>query len=286
MLQTHSLNDNLRACCERCFGLCCTALYFSSSEGFPTDKEAGQPCPNLEQDFRCRVYANLWTSGLKGCTAFDCFGAGQKVSQDTYGGQDWRKVPESAEQMFEAFLIMRQLYEMLWYLAQALTLPAARPIHEALCAVLEETGRLTNYDPISLVSLDVPTHRTKVNTLLVKTSELVRSETRSGITVHSGRQKTWGPGAWKLGADLCAKDLRGYDLRGANLRGACLIAADLRGLDLSGTDLLGSDFRDTDIRGTDLTESIFLTQAQINTARGDDCTKLPALLKRPAHWRE
>ena len=73
-------------------------------------------------------------------------------------------------------------------------------------------------------------------------------------------------------------------MRGENLRGAYLIAADLRGLDLSGADLIGADLRDADLRGADLTNSIFLTQAQINTAMGDTGTKLPLSIARPTHW--
>ena len=86
---------NLRADCENCFGLCCVALYFSASEGFPLDKDAGQPCLNLQSDFRCCVHKSLIERGLKGCIAFDCFGAGQKVAQISFGGRDWREVPES-----------------------------------------------------------------------------------------------------------------------------------------------------------------------------------------------
>ena len=113
--------ENLKVDCGKCFGFCCVALYFSSSEGFPTDKDAGVPCPNLQSDFSCAIHKNLREKGLKGCTAFDCFGAGQKVAQVTFGGHDWRQAPPSAKQMFEAFLIMRQLHEMLWYLTEALT---------------------------------------------------------------------------------------------------------------------------------------------------------------------
>ena len=112
---------NLRADCENCFGLCCVALYFSASEGFPIDKDAGQPCLNLQPDFRCGVYKSLGEQGLKGCIAFDCFGAGQKVSQVSFSGRDWMRIPESAEQMFKVFLIMRQLHELLWYLTEELT---------------------------------------------------------------------------------------------------------------------------------------------------------------------
>ena len=270
---------NLRADCKNCFGLCCVALYFSASEGFPIDKDAGQPCLNLQPDFRCCVHKSLRERGLKGCLAFDCFGAGQKVSKVSFGGHDWRKVPESAKQMFKVFLIMRQLHELLWYLTEALTLQPARSIHGALRSMLGETERLTHLSPDYLMELDVAVHRADVNALLLKTSELVRAEARSGHNAHSGRQKNFG-----RGANLIAADLRKIDLRGANLRGACLIAADLRGTDLSGTDFIGADFRDADIRGADLTKSIFLTQAQVAAAKGDTSTKLPSQLTRPKHW--
>jgi len=35
--------QNLKADCGNCFGLCCVALYFAASEGFPNDKKQGQP---------------------------------------------------------------------------------------------------------------------------------------------------------------------------------------------------------------------------------------------------
>lgn len=270
---------NLRADCGNCFGLCCVALYFSSMEGFPIDKAAGQPCLNLQPDFRCCVHKNLKDQGLKGCITFDCFGAGQKVAQVSFGGHDWRKEPKSAQQMFEVFLIMRQLHELLWYLTEALTLQPARPMHGALSTMHDETERFTHLSPDSLLKLDVAVHRAKVNTLLQRTSELVRAEAHYGKKAHSGHQKTFGQRP-----DLVAADLRRIDLRGADLRGACLIAADLRGTELIGTDFIGADFRDADIRGANLTKSIFLTQAQMNAAKGDASTKLPSFLTRPTHW--
>lgn len=272
--------SNLRADCEKCFGLCCVSLYFSASEGFPTDKDAGIPCLNLQPDFRCAVHKSLTKRGYKGCLAFDCFGAGQKVAQFSYGGHDWRKDTESAQQMYEVFLIMRQLHELLWYLTEGLSLDQAHSIRSSLSSLIDETERLTHLSPGALMELDVAAHRADVNTLLLKTSELVRAEARRGQKPHSGRQKSFG-----RGADLIGLDLRRIDFRGANLRGAYLIAADLRGTDLSGADLIGADFRDTDLRGADLSESIFLTQAQLNSAKGDFSTKLPSTLTRPWHWQ-
>lgn len=271
--------SNLHADCEHCFGLCCVALYFSASEGFPMDKELGEPCPNLQSDFRCCIHENLMEQTLKGCMAFECFGAGQKVSEVSFGGNDWRSVPQSSKQMFEVFLIMRQLHELLWYLTEALGLQQACSIQDALRSMLYETERLTCLKPDIIMALDIPKHRAEVNTLLLRVSELVRGEVQGGKKQYLGRKKTFG-----RRADLMAADLRNSDLSGADLRGVCLIAADLRGADLMGTDLIGADFRDADIRGTDLSKSIFLTQAQINAAKGDMNTKLPPSLSRPTHW--
>ena len=262
---------SLRADCERCFGLCCVAPAFSASADFAIDKGAGQACPNLQSDFRCGIHKRLRQQGFPGCTVYDCFGAGQKVTQVTFGGQDWRRAPRTAEQMFEVFPIMRQLHELLWYLTEALTLQPARSLHGELSLALEETERLTRHSADSLMELDVAAHRRDVNALLLRTSELVRAEAR--------RQKKD-----RRGADLIGADLRGADLRGANLRGAYLIGADLRGADLRVADLIGADFRAADLRGADLTGSIFLTQSQLNAAKGDTDTKLPPSLTRPTHW--
>lgn len=270
---------NLRADCGNCFGLCCAALYFSASEGFPCDKEAGQACPNLQSDFRCRVHKSLVKQGFKGCAAFDCFGAGQKVSRVSYHGQDWRKFPESAQQMFKAFLVMRQLHELLWYLTEALTIQLACSIHSEINYLLDKTEQLTHLSTESLIRLDVAGHRANVNPLLLKASEFVRTGVSSQEKAFTGRRKIFTPGA-----DLIAADLRRMNMKGANLRGACLIAADLRGCDLSGTDFIGADLRDTDLRGADLSKSIFLTQAQVNAAKGDSYTKLPTSLTHPKYW--
>jgi uncharacterized protein YjbI with pentapeptide repeats len=88
----------------------------------------------------------------------------------------------------------------------------------------------------------------------------------------------------RKGADLIGANLKGADLRGANLRGAYLIGADLTGADLRVADLTGADLRDADLGGADLTESIFLTQSQLNAAKGNADTKLPPQFTRPTHW--
>ncbi|MFG2755258.1 pentapeptide repeat-containing protein [Streptomyces wuyuanensis] len=262
----------LRADCGDCFALCCVALPFSASADFAVDKPAGRPCGNLRDDFRCGIHSRLRGSGFSGCTVYDCFGAGQKVSQVTFGGRSWQQDPDSARRMFDVFPVMRQLHELLWYLTAALRLTAARPVHSAARALRDEIEAVTLRDAEVLLATDVAALRGRTGELLLRASALTRAEAKPG----RGRNRR--------GADLLGAGLARADLHGADLRGACLIAADLSGADLRLADLLGADLRDTDLSGADLTGSIFLTQPQLQQARGDATTRLPSGLHRPAHW--
>ena len=265
--------DGLRADCANCFALCCVAPAFTASVDFAIDKGAGRACPNLrQQDFACGIHTRLRDEGFRGCTVYDCFGAGQQVSQVTFGGRDWRQAPTTARQMFEVFPVMRDLHELLRYLTEALSLPAARSVHGELRAALDRTRALTLERPDTLRRTDVPALRAEVNVLLLRSSELARAEARGG------RRRD------HRGADLIGAKLRGADLRGANLRGAYLIGADLNGADLRNADVIGVDFRDADLRGANLTGALFLIQSQLDAAVGDAATVLPSALGRPGHW--
>ncbi|MET8893811.1 pentapeptide repeat-containing protein [Streptomyces albogriseolus] len=261
----------MRADCSACFGLCCVALPFARSADFAHDKPAGRPCGHLRDDFGCGIHARLRDEGYRGCTVFDCFGAGQKVAQVTFGGTDWRRDPGSASAMFAVFPVMRQLHELLAYTTEALDLPAARPVHRELRRALARIEELTRGDAESVVALDVNALRGEVNPLLLRASELTRS-------------RVPGRGKDHRGADLMGARLSGADLRGASLRGALLVGADLTKADLRGADLIGADLRGADLSGADLTGTLFLTQAQLDAARGDASTTLPPSLGRPAHW--
>ena len=262
---------SLRADCESCFGLCCVVPAFSASADFAITKKAGHPCPNLSPDFRCGIHTRLRDEGFRGCTVYDCFGAGQKVSQVTFGGADWRQAPLTAKQMFKVFPIMRDLHELLWYLSEALTLQGAGPLLTQLGLALAETEHLTYLSPDELIQLDLGEHRQVVNDLLLATSELLRAEFRKE------RKEL-------RGADLIGANLAGADLTGSSLRGAYLIGADLSYADLRMADLTGADLRGADIKGADLSDSIFLIQSQVDSAKGDSGTTLPASLTHPRHW--
>ncbi|HVV14069.1 pentapeptide repeat-containing protein [Amycolatopsis sp.] len=261
--------DTLRADCSQCFALCCVATAFARSAEFAIDKPAGRPCPNLATDFGCTIHDRLRAKGFAGCTVYDCFGAGQQLSQVTFGGRDWRTEPSLREQMFPALTVMRALHELLWYLREARGFPRARPVHAELARAFEETSALTELDAGKLLELDVDGHRQRVNSLLLKASELARAG---------------GRGPDHRGADLIGKRFREADLRGASLRGALAIGADFTGADLRAADVIGADLRGANLSGANLTTSLFLTQSQVDSATGDASTALPERLEKPAHW--
>ncbi|KQR10312.1 pentapeptide repeat-containing protein [Cellulomonas sp. Leaf334] len=252
----------LRSDCSRCAGLCCVAHSFQRSSDFAYDKPAGTPCRNLQDDFRCAIHPDLRTSGFTGCTVYECFGAGQFVTQQLFDGRTWRDDPAIAADMFAVFGTMRGLHELLWYLTEALSIDAAAPLHDEVARLRSEVADLRDAGA-------GPDAQARVGDLLGRVSTLARDG------LH-GRQAR--------GADLTGAGLRRADLHGADLRGALLIGADLRGADLRLADLLGADLRGARLDGADLTGSLFVTLPQVAAARGDRTTRLPAGLDAPAHW--
>lgn len=261
--------STLRADCARCAALCCVAPTFSRSTEFAFDKPAGVACRHLAEDLGCSIHSGLRAHGFAGCATYDCFGAGQRVVRDTYGGRDWRLAPQLAQQMFEVFAVMRGLHELMWYLLDATTLPAAAGLRGPLAAALASTEDLAAAGADALAAVDLDRHRESVVPLLRQVSALARE----GLV---------GPDL--AGADLVGRSLVGRDLRGASLRGARLVGADLRGADLHLADLTGADLRGADVRGTTLATALFMTQPQVDAARGDAGTDLPQTLLRPPHW--
>ncbi|WP_374967192.1 pentapeptide repeat-containing protein [Lysinibacillus sp. RS5] len=272
------IRESLQADCQSCFGLCCTALNIVASSDFAINKAAGTPCPNLQADFSCQIHSKLRDQGFKGCTVFDCLGAGQKVSQTTFHGQDWRQSPEISEKMFRVFPIMEQLYEMIAYVAEALSHKVDSSLFNKLRLQLEQLQRATELEADALLAVDIPNYRLPVNILLLETSEQIRQNLIAKMNGKNSRKYD------NRGVDWMGKNLKSKDLRATDLRGAYLIAANLENADLRGVDFIGADLRDANLRGADLSTSMFLTQMQLNSAQGNHQTKLPSHLKRPSHW--
>jgi uncharacterized protein YjbI with pentapeptide repeats len=270
-VDTADPREGLRADCTRCAALCCVAPGFARSADFALDKPAGRPCPNLLGDLRCGIHDGLREQGFPGCDVFDCFGAGQQVVQVVFAGRDWRDDPQTAEGVFEAFSVLRQLHELRWYLAESVERLPDGPLHDEAHRRRAEVEQAAAAGAELLVGFPATELRRDVGELLGRVSEALRTDMP-------------GVGPDRRGQDLAGARLRGADLRGTSLRGAVLIGADLRGADLRRADVLGADFRAADLSGARLEDSLFLTQPQVQAARGDTGTQLPPLLRRPAHW--
>ncbi len=258
------MTPELTSDCSSCFGLCCVLLPFSAVAGFGVDKPGGRPCLNLLDDDRCGIHTSLRADGWPGCTVFECFGAGQQVSQVTYSGVSWREQDNLAE-MGAVLSVMRQLHEMLVHLTEV-ERRSPDPAAESTRAEVEE---LVSADPETLLTCDLDELHTRVGRLLADASTRLR--------VRWPRARDWSR------QDLAGRRLDG-DHRGASFRGATMIQVDLRGADLTDADLLGADLRDADLRGADLSSALFVTQPQVNAAIGDATTLVGSGLSRPGHW--
>lgn len=254
--------------CSRCVGLCCVALEFARSADFAIDKPAGQPCPNLDQGFRCRIHPQLRESGFPGCTTYTCFGAGQRITA-AFAGGDWRGDPDVAAAMFALLPRTRAIHELLWLLRCALAEDLPSALRTRLELAHEQIEHVARADPPQVRALDLGALRDRVNVELLAASTYLRGPT---------------PGRDLRGADLVGAHLSGADLRRASLRGARLMGADLMGADLRQADFTGADLRAARLHRADLRGALFLSRAQLESVRGSVGTRLPAGLHRPSHW--
>lgn len=234
--------------CAGCRGLCCSELYFFKIDGFPCNKDAGVPCPNLRPDFRCGVHADLRQKGYRGCLAYDCLGAGPAACG--------RCAPGDARTA-QVFSALCRLHEMLWYLTEV---PAPE-----LNAVRAATETMAALDATGLLTLDLDAHRAEVN---------------AALRPLNGHLAPVPPPK----GDLIGRNFHGADLSGVDFSMSLLLATNLSGCRLRGASLLGADLRGADLRGADLSESRFLTPRQLSGAMGNGETKLPPRLKRPDGW--
>lgn len=282
----------LRPDCSRCAGLCCVALPFSRGADFPVDKPGGVPCGNLLIDDRCGIHDRMAETGWRGCVTFDCFGAGQRVMQETFRGRTWRDDPDPGlpARMFSVLPVVHQLHEMSYLLAQAISYAVAPDLTRRCRQLAAEVDALAGGTAQDLLALDVTAVRARVGPALRDVSVAVRRAGRSPRHTNSrgsaradrrlrpgadGRSGTGADRRIRPGADLVRAALAGSDLRGADLRGVLLIAADLRDADLARADLLGADLRDADLRGARVAEALFVTPPQLAAARTDESTTRP-----------
>jgi hypothetical protein len=177
----------LRADCARCQGLCCVSLPFDRSESFGFDKPANEACQYLDASGRCGIHGELEARGQAGCAVYDCYGAGQRITQQLFPGVSWQREPEARTALFEAFRRLKRVHELRLLLHEAQRL-AVSPLRarqrELLLARLEPTDGLSRE---SLAALALPELETAVHAWLRSLShELSPQRARRNLPVLSG----------------------------------------------------------------------------------------------------
>lgn len=165
---------DLAADCGRCAALCCIATAFDASDDFAFDKPAGLPCSYITRDCQCAIHDEREVRGFRGCTVYDCHGAGPSVTRAFAGDSPARS---------SAFLVVRPVFEWLWLLTEAAKIC---PPHETeLLAAI--AGRVDALDTIAscggrdLRESDLDPHRESTRLLLLRVGRAVGG--RRGLSV-------------------------------------------------------------------------------------------------------
>ncbi len=123
--------------CSRCAALCCVAYPFDADEDFAIVKPADSPCPNLAAGcFECAIHVNLSATGFGGCVAYQCAGAGQRVTQELFDGETWRDDPDLLGHMTYALRVVRPIHEALLLLREAIRLPIPESARQQALAMM------------------------------------------------------------------------------------------------------------------------------------------------------
>ena len=149
------------------------------------DRQGRRPAlPESAADFGCGIHGRLREDGFKGCTVYDCFGAGQRVpSRRTTGGAGARRrrPPDRCSRCSASCV---NLHELLWYLTLAQPMVPAGPLRGTLRSAVEETEALARRDAVGLAALlegtVVAAHRDRISALLSTVSDLARTDARRG----------------------------------------------------------------------------------------------------------
>lgn len=173
----------LRADCERCAALCCVAFAFDRSEQFAFDKAAGEVCSNLDTCGRCRIHDEKASRGFSGCVRYDCLGAGQRVTQEVFAGQSWRRDPSLLEPMLRAFEVTWRVHELLQLLQEAKKLPLAEAERETVHAFEAALDPQEGWTRQTLASLPIESVALRIRSFLKSLQRHFPAKVHSGRTM-------------------------------------------------------------------------------------------------------
>jgi hypothetical protein len=130
---------NFRADCSSCCGLCYVVPDQLAVQGFRVDKPAETPCAHLNGLNGCSIHATRALLGYAACEGFDCYGAGQWITQHLFKGAKWSDSADLAQQMFAAYRYWAPRFEAAALLEAALSFVR----DDARCAIAAMISALT-----------------------------------------------------------------------------------------------------------------------------------------------
>lgn len=136
----------LTADCHSCAALCCVGLALDKGPFFAFDKAPGTPCRHLSGHL-CTQHDRLTDIGNPGCLAYDCAGAGQRVTQMRFNGESWRDDPTLLPAMLRDFNALKPLHERMRQLIEAATLPLTAEQETERQRLLRKHARLWSDTP-------------------------------------------------------------------------------------------------------------------------------------------
>ncbi len=264
MNQLMRKQEEMKADCSQCCGLCCAALYFAKMDGFPYDKQAMEACHYLLEDYRCQIHPQLVEKGLSGCIGYDCFGAGQFITQIRYKKETWKQNKEIEKEMFEVFPIVFQLFQIRYYILEAKRIAKDATSISKLQYLYNENELIANAPTSELLQFSLDEYRASVNKII---KDVLRN-------LHLKRVNHC------LGKNFAKQNLDSNDFTMT-----LLIATNFEGCQFGKSVFLGADTRDANFKNADLSQALFLSQEQVNRAKGNCDTKLPKHLSYPITYK-
>ena len=153
----------------------------------------------------------------------------------------------------------------------AILIIPAKELWNDIQNLIDENEALCNSTPKYILDIDIESYRNKINIILKQ--------------VCTSIIKCFKNSDNKRLTDFLGRSFKKRDMSGLDLSMKLLIATNFDSCTFDGTVFLGADTRDTDFSNADLRESVFLSQGQINSAKGNRNTKLPKHLDYPVTWK-
>ena len=207
---------------------------------------------------------------MRGCIGYDCFGAGPFLTEQIYHGVTWKAQPEKTSEICDGYTLVYRLFQLRFFLYESKKLSSSEPLLPEIYQLLQENDSICRLPVNEMLRYPIDAYHDKVNGILKQSCAELKKHFKAPSNIRK---------------NLLNQNLKGKDLSGADLNMKLLIGSNFQNCRFTGTTFIGADTRDANFDGADLREAVFLSQGQVNAAKGSRRTKLPKHLQYPATWR-